>query len=332
MGKRSRRQAASSRPGPSRPDPSLPPGRTDGADVPVVGGREPCPCGSGKRYKLCHGRAEREAAARLVTRPFQGLTGECDWIALREIVPAATVEVQTVPEHGGREITVATVLPMAWPALHRADGSVLVGLQTAGGSGDPSRDVADALLRALATDPGSPIAEGELPGPGPRLQDVLVPGRPFDVTVHAGFDFWLQQGQDVDTDVRESIERANAAVVPTRRLTSVEAAYWCRVTDRCHLRWVLPFEESVVLDGLARLHAAGQDRLLESGRYVGSFRAHGLLVPVWDLPVDVESEDLEDPAKEFGVRLEEAMAVTAPLTAEERRARAGVASRQVTLR
>lgn len=322
MGKRSRRPAAT----PSRT------ALADGADVPVVGGREPCPCGSGKRYKACHGRAEREASARLVTRPFEGLTGECDWIALREIVPAATAEVATRPEFGGVAVTVATVLPMAWPALRRSDGAVLLGLQTAGGSGDPSRDVAGALVRALAAEPGNPVAEGELPGPGPRLQDVLVPDRPFDVTVHAGFDFWLQPDQEVTAEVRESIERANAAVVPTHRLSSVEAAYWCRVTDRCHLRWVVPFEESAALDGIARLHAAGRSHLVDGGRYVGSFRAHGLLVPVWDLPVDLEPEELEDPAKEFGVQLEEAMAVTEPLTAEERRARAGVASRQVTLR
>jgi hypothetical protein len=87
-----------------------------------------------------------------------------------------------------------------------------------------------------------------------------------------------------------------------------------------------------VLDGLARLHAAGRSHLVDGGRYVGSFRAHGLLVPVWDLPIDIEPEELEDPAKEFGVLLDEAMSSDVPLTADERRARAGVASRQVTLR
>jgi hypothetical protein len=209
---------------------------------------------------------------------------------------------------------------------------VILGLQTAGGSGDPSRDVAAALLRALAADPGSPVPESSLPGSGPRLQDLLVPDRSFDITVHSGFDFWLQPGQEVDTEVRESIERANAAVIPTRRLHCVEAAYWCQVTDRCHLRWIVPFEESRVLDGLARLHAAGHSGLIESGRYVGSFRAHGLLVPVWDLPLATEPEELENPVKEFAARFEEAMALQTPLTVDERLARAGVASRQVTLR
>ena len=42
-------------------------------DVPVVGMREPCPCGSGRRYKACHGRSASHAATELVLRPFEGL-------------------------------------------------------------------------------------------------------------------------------------------------------------------------------------------------------------------------------------------------------------------
>jgi hypothetical protein len=320
VSKKSRRVATSTRPSVAE------------VDVPVVGGREPCPCGSGKRYRLCHGRERRQEATRLVQRPFQGLTGECDWIALREIVPAATATVRTTAEHGGVDVLVATVLPMAWPGLRRADGEMVLGLQTTGGSGDPSRDIADALMRGLAAEPGNPILEEDLPGPGPRLQDVLEPGRPFEVTVHPGFDFWLSQDQELTPEVRESMERANSAVVPTVRLASVDSAYWCRVPERCHLRWVMPLEEAALLDALARLHAAGALGLGEGTRYVGSFRAHGLLVPVWDLPHETEAADLEDPTKALAGRLDDALADTAPLTPDERRARAGVVSRQVTLR
>jgi hypothetical protein len=240
--------------------------------------------------------------------------------------------VTTTAEHGAAEVTVATVLPMAWPALRRADGTALLGLQTAGGSGDPSRDAAEALLQALAAEPGTPVTEQDRSGTGPRLQDVLELDRPFEVTVHEGFDFWLAPDADVTPEVRESMERANAAIVPTRRLAGVDAAYWCRVGERCHLRWVLPYDEAPLLDGIARLHAAGGSALLDGGRYVGAFRAHGVLVPVWDLPVDTDPADLEAPAKEFSDRLAEAMADTAPLSVDERRARAGVVSRQVTLR
>jgi hypothetical protein len=321
MGKKSRRAV-------SVATSALPPG----ASVPVVGGREPCPCGSGKRYRLCHGRAGREEATRLVGRPFEGLTGECDWIALREIVPAATATIRTTAEHGAAEVTLATVLPMAWPALRRANGELLLGLQTTSGSGDASRDIADALVRALSAEPGSPVLEAEPAGPGPRLQDILEPGLPLGVVVHAGFDFWLQPGQETTAEVRESMERANESVVPTARLSGVEAAYWCQVNDRCHLRWAMPFEEGALLDGLARLHAAGASALIDGSRYAGAFRAHGLLVPVWDLPFETVADELEAPAKRFADRLDDAMAATTPLTADQRRARAGVTSRQVTLR
>ena len=54
-----------------------------------VGPRQPCPCGSGRRYKACHG-AEGGAAAVFVGRPFEGLPSECDIVAMRELVPAAT--------------------------------------------------------------------------------------------------------------------------------------------------------------------------------------------------------------------------------------------------
>jgi hypothetical protein len=301
-------------------------------EIPVVGGREPCPCGSGKRYKACHGRSARDESMRLVVRPFEGLVGECDWVAMREIVPAATATVPFSAEFGGGEAIIATILPMAWPALHRADGAVLLGLQTSGASGDASRDLAHALLNAREAEPGSPVVEGDLPGPGPRLQDILDLSDGFNVTVHDGFDFWFAETDDLDPQVRESLEQANGAAVPTTRLTSVEAAYWVQAGARRHLRWVLPDDETEVLNGLSRLHAAGGSALLPGSRYVGSFRAHGLIVPVWDLAEDTEPEDLETPITAFDQRLREAMAQTSPLTADERRARAGVVSRQLTLR
>jgi hypothetical protein len=330
MGKSSRTAVRSAPASQSVPD----------ADVPVVGQREPCPCGSGKKYKACHGRA-RAIAETVTGRPFEGLPGEPDWVALREIVPAATATLALAPglrrAAGGdvpelTELTVATVLPMAWPAMRRADGQVFVGLQTGGGSGDPSRDAGTAAAAAIAADPGTPVLLTDLGVPGPRLQDVVAPEANMTVTLHDGFDFWVEGAQELDPGVRESLERANSAVIPTARLTSVEAAYWCQIGDRTHLRWVLPQDEDALLDALARLHAAGRSGLGEDTRYVGAFRAHGLLVPVWDLPQGATAQDVEQPATEFAARLDEALASTEPLTYDERRARAGVVSRQLTLR
>jgi uncharacterized protein DUF5926/SEC-C motif-containing protein len=327
MGKKAaRRRTASSPRGPA----ATPHGSA--AEVPVVAGREPCPCGSGRRYKACHGREAAQAAEQFVARPFAGLPGECDWVALREIVPAATAAVRLSGEHAGRTATVATVLPMAWPGLVRQDGEVFVGLQVPGGSGDASRDVADALLRALAAEPGTPITPGALPGPGPRLQELLDPDQPLGVLVHPGFDFWIDGVEERSPEVAASMERANEAVVPTTRLESVEAAYWCDIRGRRHLRWVMPHDEDALLDAMARLHAADADRLDPTSRYVGSFRAHGVLVPVWDLDPATEAAELEEPAATFASRLAEALAETGPLDEAERRARAGLRSRQLTLR
>jgi len=308
------------------------------AAVPVVSPRQPCPCGSGKRYKVCHGRRAAAEATALVLRPFEGLAGEVDWVAMREVVPAATAVVRTsegAAEHGvpaGLQVTVATVLPMAAPALRRADGSVLLGLQSPVSSGDASRDVAAALVRALAAEPGTPLPPAGLPGPGPRLQDLLDAGAGFPVQVHDGFDFWLPDPGAADATARAALEEAGSTLVPTARLQGVEGAYWCRTGERDLLRWVLPQEEQALLDALARLHAAGRSALGPGSRYLGAFRAHGLLVPVWDLAPGTGADDVEEPAASFGVRLQEALAVTTPLTADERRARAGVVSRQLTLR
>src|SRR5215207_769470 len=99
-------------------------------DLPVVGPREPCPCGSGKRYKACHGKRRRGTEQRFVARPFDGLPAEADWIALREIVSSATAPVRLAQPHADRAVVVATLLPMAVPALVRADGQIVLALQT----------------------------------------------------------------------------------------------------------------------------------------------------------------------------------------------------------
>ncbi len=301
----------------------------------MVGGREPCPCGSGRRYKACHGAAAAHAAQVLVTRPFEGLPGEVDWVMMREIVPAATATVVLAAgsgEHAGRTATVATVLPLAWPALTRLDGEVFLGLQVAAGSGDVSRDLAGALLTALEAPPGTPVPPGPLASAGPRLQDLIDLDRPFEVSLHEGFDFWVDGVDDVDEDTRASMDRANAQVIPTARLSSVEGAYWARVRDRCHLRWAWPEPEDALLDAMARLHAVGGLSLGDGTRYVGAFRAHGLLVPVWDLVADSAPDAVEGPAAGLRARLDQALALDAPLAEPERRARNGLLSRQLTLR
>nr|WP_187361350.1 DUF5926 family protein [Phytoactinopolyspora mesophila] len=305
---------------------------SNSVEIPVVGPREPCPCGSGKRYKICHGKKARAADRQYVSRPFRGLPGECDWVALREIVSAATATVQLAGEHGGREITVASILPGAAPALVRESGEILLGLQTVAATGDPSADLGHTLQQSLAADPGSPVAPGPRPPQAPRLQDLVSPDSSFEVTVHDGFDFWLDPESEPTAHERSLLENANEAAVPAARLTSVEAAYWCRLGDRDQVRWVLPYEEEPLLDALARLHVRGDDTLGPDTRLLGTFRAHGLLVPVWDLADGTQADQAEEPVAALRKRLEEALGETTALDGEQRRARAGLANRQVTIR
>lgn len=292
-----------------------------------VGPRQPCPCGSGRRYKACHGSAA--GGPGFHRRPFAGLQGECDIVALREFVPAATTTLTLADS--GRDVLVASLLPGAAPALVRADGAIWLGLQVQHGYGDPSRDLAAVLEKALVAEPQTMVGLAEAPGEGPRLQD-LVTDTPLEVTVHDGFDFWLADVEDPDGSMAAALEQANGAVSPTRRLESVEAAYWTAIGHREYLRWVLPDDEEAVLDALARLHHAGQDRLVEGARLLGMFRAHGLLVPVWDVPVGTGAAALEQPAADVGGRLREVLDDPRPLSAEERSARAGLANRQLTVR
>ena len=293
-----------------------------------VGPRQPCPCGSGRRYKACHGSSDGPAPT-YVARPFEGLAGESDLIAMRELVPAATAPLAL--KDSGRTVVLCSLLPMAAPALVRQDGTIWLGLQVQHGFGDPSRDLGAVLEKALAAEPGDVVGLTDPPGEGNRLQD-LVADAPLEVTVHEGFDFWIADVEDPTGSVAASLEAANAAAHPTVRLTSVDAAYWTDVGTKEHLRWVMPHDEEQLLTALARLHAAGKDAVAEGSRLVGMFRVHGVLVPVWDLPLGTGAEVLEGPAAQFAADLEAALADDSPLTPEERSARNGLANRQLTIR
>jgi hypothetical protein len=277
---------------------------------------------------------ERKRRDIFVPRPFEGLADEPEWIALRELVPAATAPLTLAPEaaerYGAREVTLATLLPMAWPAMTRPDGRVLVALQRNTQSGDANRDIAAALLAALDTEPGQLVRVPTEPGEGPRLADVIVDGE-LTITMHDGFGFWTD-GEVTDPAVAASLEQANGSIYPTVRMRAARAAYWCQVPERAHLRWVLGEPEDTALAALARLGATGGLKLGEDTRFAGMFRAYGRLVPVWDLPRETPAEEWEEPLAGFAARYAEALAAPGELDAAARRARQGLVGRQLTLR
>lgn len=292
--------------------------------------------GKASRRKKSEGGKVKVAPAPYVARPFEGLPAETDWVAAHEIIPAATATLtlkgDAVPEGAPETVTLATVLPMAWAALHRADGAILLASQSGSSSGDASRDLAASLLAAIEAEPGNPVPSApRATAATPRLQDLLDLDAPFELKVHEGFDFWVGE-DELDAEGRASLDRANETVVPTQAMTGAPSAYWCKIGERTYIRWILGDDEDAATTALARLAAAGESELGEGNKLLGAFRAGGLLVPVWEVPADSQAADHEDALAAMQERYQAALAREESLTPDERRARAGLTSRQVTLR
>ncbi|MGW4768858.1 DUF5926 family protein [Nocardia sp. NPDC004278] len=296
--------------------------------------------GGNRAQRLAERRATLEQqAAQAVTRPFQGLAAECDLVALREFVPSATATLKLSADIAAeRSVVLATVLPGAVAALVRAGepptGYVAAQVQFQGV--DPAADLAAAILWTQSAEPGESLTAAESVAGGPRLADVIDPDAALELTVHQDFDWWVPEGVQPDPQVAATIEQAKQAIMPSARLDlgpdAIGAAWWVDAGEKAHVRWVRPEHEDDLMLALARLHAAGGLQLGEGSRFAGSFRTHGLLVPVFDLDPELHASEWTKPAIEFGDRLVAALADTAPLSADERRSRDGLRSRQVTLR
>lgn len=275
--------------------------------------------------------------APFVARPFEGLPNETDWVAMREIVPAATATVTFTVDGVEHEAIVATILPMAWPGLRREGGEMIVALQTGGGSGDASRDLAAQLIAVTQLEDGQPLAAmPPVSAATPRLQDIIT-STSFEPVVHDTFDFWIPEDHEVGEEASISMEDANESIAPTFKLPGVESAYWCLIGERAFIRWVLPQDENKATDALARLSASGKSRMPQNddeGRLLGAFRANGVLTPVWEVATDRMPEQQTKPMAELAEAFAQAYTSleSMPLDADERRARNGIVSRQITLR
>ncbi|MFI6870977.1 DUF5926 family protein [Nocardia sp. NPDC050406] len=293
---------------------------------------------SNRAQKLAERRAAQEQAAQAVTRPFEGLAAECDLVALREFVPSATATLKLSANVAAeRPVVLSTVLPGAVAALVRAgdEPTGFVGTQVQFQSENPAADLASSILWTQSAEPGESLAHATVEGV-PSLAEVLDPGAALDLTVHQDFNWWVPEGVTPDAQVAATIEQANQAIMPSARLElgadSVGAAWWVDAGEKAHVRWVRPEDEDALMLALARLHAAGDLHLGEGSRFAGSFRTHGLLVPVFDLDRERHASEWVPGATEFGAKLAAALANDEPLTSAERRSRDGLRSRQVTLR
>lgn len=277
--------------------------------------------------------AQYRAPIPFVARPFEGLPREVELVAMREIIPCATLTARTNADHGFVDFDFVTALPDGRGAMVRGDGRILVALQTRSNSGDLSHDAGAALLNAISAkqngDEG--LVDFDVRDPSERLQDILDPDSLGEMVLEENFAFWLNPDEDWDEATRRALEENHNEIIPTVKVEGVEGMYWCEM-NRNFVRYLSDIEESPLFDALARVQAAGKANLGEGSRFIGAFRACGIAIPVFELAEGVRAEDIVKDAGVLEKAIAAALKVKEPLTPEERRARQGMVSRQVTIR
>ncbi|GAB09876.1 hypothetical protein GOARA_048_00780 [Gordonia araii NBRC 100433] len=314
--------------------------------------------GSNRAERVAARKERQAAAAAAPKRPFEGLAAECDLVALRTFVASATARLSLI-EPGPPEPELKSVVPDDEPGPsvqkegvrnHVSVGTVLpgaVGAMVRDGKGaregfaglqvDP--EPADIAAEFAAAVDWAAHAKSDEQFPGEptdkSLADLLDVDAPLDITVHEDFAWWYAPGAKLEPAVREMLDNAAGTITPAARMTpksGLGAPWWADAGERAHLRWVRPEDEDAVMTAMARLHADGHLTLGEGSRFAGSFRTHGLIVPVFDLDPEKHSDEWYDGLDQFDAWLVEAMADKSELTGEQRRSRAGIRTRQITLR
>lgn len=288
-------------------------------------------------------RANYRPTIPFVDRPFEGLTIERELVAMRELIPCAVLTASTNKANGAVDFDFVTLLPDGAPAMVREDGRILVGLQTRFNSPDLSHDLGGALKAAIAMEDAGEtgVVKFDVRDPAPRLQDVLAPdliGEPTDegdssspMEIREDFEYWFNPEEELDDDMTLALQQNREDMVPTEAIPGVNGMYWCAMNNN-FVRYVTKISEGPLFTALARLQACGDAKMGEGSKFVGAFRACGIAIPVFQVDPSLSAEDLASPALALEEALAKALADESPLTDEERRARAGLVSRQVTIR
>lgn len=273
-------------------------------------------------------------AIPFVDRPFEGLPREREMVAMREIIPCATMTARTNADYGDVEFDFVTLLPDGAGAMVRGDGRIQVGLQTRFHTGDLSHDVGSALAAAIKFEEAGNegVVQFDVRDPGPRLQQVLdLEGEQPAMVVLEDFGYWFDPNEEIDSDRATALEQNRQDMVPTEEVPGTEGMYWCAMNNN-FVRFVVAENEDKLYTALARLQADGDAVIGEDSKFVGAFRACGIGIPVFQVAPEFEASDLTKPAQRLADALKAALANEAPLTDEEKRTRAGMVSRQVTIR
>lgn len=266
-----------------------------------------------------------------VARPLAGLALEAELVAMREILPAAVATATLAEAPGGGPVRLVTLLPQLARGFKAADGVPVVALQPSHPSDDVSQDLGNALVAALAAEPKQAAAPAALGAGGPRLQELIDPAGASHFELKDSYEYWTELDPE-NEDLADAAVKLADQVTPTAAVGEIAGAYWAQINGREYLRWSLGVEETELLDGLARLQAQRRAGVVEGAKYAGAFRALGLVIPVWELPPGMGAEELAEPLAVFKAALDEALADTSPLDANQRRSRAGLVARFRTLR
>ncbi|WP_099332863.1 DUF5926 family protein [Actinomyces minihominis] len=278
-----------------------------------------------------------------VDRPFEGLTIERELVAMRELIPCATLTAKSSKETGGVEFDFVTLVPDGAPAMIREDGRILVGLQTRFNSSDLSHDLGGALGSALVMKASGEtgVVRFDVRDEAPRLQEILDSSflaegaqqadAAAKMEITEDFGFWFGVDEELSEDTLDALQQNREDMVPTEAVPGTEGMYWCAMNNN-FVRYVTEIDEAPLFTALARLQASGTAKLGEGSKFVGAFRACGIAIPVFQVDSELTAADLEKPAHELRKSLDAALALDTPLNDDERRARAGLVSRQVTIR
>ncbi len=283
-----------------------------------------------KQNKKAQELVEKKFKVPFVVRPFEGLKYETDFVAMRELVPAGTITAKTNEEYGNREITFVTLLPNFAQAVVNSNGKIMIALQTHTNTGDASHDLGFILKIALESEGEKLITGVDLRCEGPRLQEMLDNTFESEVKVYEDCSFWFDTEEE-NEQIAQAVENSRENIVPTKAVENVKSAYWCQF-NKDFIRWVMAEDEYDVYNALARLKVKGLCDLGEGSKFAGAFRGLGLIVPVWEIPEDMEFAQAEKAMQKLAENVLKELPNKDSLTDEERRARAGLVSRQVSLR
>lgn len=295
---------------------------------------------SRRRRRQPRKRQQYRPPIPFVDRPFEGLSIERDLVAMREIIPAAVLTATTNDEYGGSEFEFVTLLPDGAPGMVRPDGRILIGMQTRFNSGDLSHDLGGTLQAALkmADEGDVGVVKFDVRDPAPRLQDMLSEDflsveedADMLMELRDDFEIWFGEEELKDEDTQLALEQSREQIVPTEEVPGAPGMYWCEMNNN-FVRYLTQASEDQLFTALARLQAAGDAHLGDGSKFVGAFRSSGIAIPVFQVDADLSAADLEEAGAELRAKLDAAMEETEPLTHDERRARQGLVSRQVTIR